>query len=537
MPELYERNNKKANLLQSKKVDQSIPEKTQDKKEKSSPESNHQSTRNSQHHSHHKETPKPCYNGLVLLDKRKMPYELKVDQLSDLSRLLKKEQISAFWNAFMLFDHYETCTINSTELAKTLGHLGIPVRIEDIQLIIDSYDDNQNGELDFEEYLNLMTNPDVFARILNKGRQSMHQNGNHGEGGSHDHQQTKQGKKDRGSQSARTSKKAIKNSNKDKNSTNSKKSSGTGKNTSRPVTTSNAVSNSSPSQMKIHRPTTFHTPNKPDYRDCIMYEVMNEFFNSKSLSEEQEEQIVGFYAKTMKTIHQDKKYTPHAAHVVHHYADGARSLGLTEKEIEHQIEAIKEQQRIETNEVKKHSPYAKPMAMIPAIPKNDKYRKKYKVMAANNEKEACAIWRDKPIVNYKVQLPSITVKEEKCAENLQVIRNKTAKVKNLYRVHLSEVQKQNSEKIWASLRFKKIPNQRLQDIVEEVFSAYTTNVRMQPLQDKPNYIAYSVDDFENVFQDDSDSEGSGVYDFLEPYQHAPFIQKRKERERKKSGRV
>merc|ERR1712025_336537 len=165
------------------------------------------------------------------------------------------------------------------------------------------------------------------------------------------------------------------------------------------------------------------------------------------------------------------------------------------------------------------------------------YKKKYKVMASNNQKEACAIWRDKPIVNYKVQLPSITVKEEKCAENLKRIRNKTAKVKNLYRVHLSEVQKANSEKIWASLRFKKIPNQRLKDIVEEVFSAYTTNVRMQPLQDKPNYIAYSVDDFENVFQNDSDSEGSGVYDFLEPYQHAPFIQKRKERERKKSGRV
>jgi len=262
-----------------------------------------------------------------------------------------------------------------------------------------------------------------------------------------------------------------------------------------------------------------------------MYEVMNEFFNSKSLSAEQEDQIVGFYAQTLKSVHHDKKYTPHAAHVVHHYADGARSLGLTEKEIEHQIEAIKEQQRVETNQQKKHSPYAKPMAMIPAIPKNDKYRKKYKVMAASNEREACAIWRDKPIVNYQVQLPSITVKEEKCAENLKLIRNKTAKVKNLYRVQLSEVQKNNSEKIWASLRFKKIPNQRLQDIVEEVFSAYTTNVRMQPLKDRPNYVAYTLDDYDNVFAEgDEEVKNDEVYDFLEPYRQAPFIRKRKERE-------
>lgn len=157
-------------------------------------------------------------------------------------------------------------------------------------------------------------------------------------------------------------------------------------------------------------------------------------------------------------------------------------------------------------------------------------------MASSNQKEACAIWRDKPIVNYKVQLPSITVKEEKCAENLKLIRNKTAKVKNLYRIHLSEVQKENSEKIWDSLRFKKIPNQRLKDIVEEVFSAYTTNVRMKPLKDKPNYIAYSVNDFAGIFDgNDSDDDGSGVYDFLEPYQHAPFIRKRKERERARTA--
>ena len=343
-----------------------------------------------------------------LVDRKGMPYKMDLKSLSDLASILKPQQISAFWNVFMLFDHYETCTINSTELTRTLCHLGIQVRVDDIEEMINQYDDNQNGELDFEEYLNLMTNPDCFSKIIS-------------------HAEDEHGKEEKG---------------KDKE------------------------------ERKVERPQNFHTPNKPDYRDCIMYEVMNEFFNSNALTAEQEEEIVGFYAKTMKTIHHHKHHTPHAAHVVHHYADGARSLGLTEKEIEHQINAIKKQRRCEKNQQKKHSPYAKPMAMIPPIPKNDKYKKKYKVMSSNNRKEASAIWRDKPIVNYKVKLPSITVKEEKCAENLKLIRKKTGKVKNNYRVKLSEVQADNTNKIWDSLRVKKIPNQRLQDMVEEVFSAY-----------------------------------------------------------------
>lgn len=190
-----------------------------------------------------------------LFDKRGNFYELKFDQLSEISKHLKKEQIAAFWNAFMLFDHYETCTINATELAKTLGHIGIPVKIEDIQSIIDCYDDNQNGELDFEEYLNLMTNPDVFARLMTNKvtasgagtaaghhsaqgvRASHHRPSSKTHGGSHD-ESRKSEKKDERSSGCKAQKNVA----------------------------------------VIQRPHTFHTPNKPDYRDCIMYEVMNEFF-------------------------------------------------------------------------------------------------------------------------------------------------------------------------------------------------------------------------------------------------------------------
>lgn len=442
------------------------------------------------HHVHTIQDARDYLSTIQLYDKRKKQYILKVNELSELSvKMLKREQIVAFWNAFMLFDHYETCTINAPELAKTLGHLGLPVKIEDIQSIIDCYDENQNGELDFEEYLNLMTNPEVFARLINKSRVSAMHSNNH-------------------ESNRRSTKSADANNRRSTRKTNSSK--------------------SASEKHEIKRPQNFHTPNKPDYKDCIMYEVMNEFFNSKSLSEEQEEQIVSFYAKTMNNMHHHKTYTPHAAHVVHHYADGARSLGLTEKEISCQIEAIKEQQRVETNKQKKYSPYANPMAMIPPIAKNDEYKKKYKVMAANNQKEACAIWRDKPIVNYKVQLPSITVKEEKCAENLKLIRKRTGKVRNKYRIKLSEQQKEFSTQIWDSLRFRKIPNQRLQDIIEEVFEAYTKVTRMQPLKDKPKTVAYSLHDFASIFNENDSDDDSGVYDFLEEYLQAPFIRKRKE---------
>lgn len=226
----------------------------------------------------------------------------------------------------------------------------------------------------------------------------------------------------------------------------------------------------------------------------------------------------------MNHFSHDKKYTPHAAHVVHHYADGARSLGLTEKEIQHQIDIINEQQKCETNEQKRNSPYAKPMAMIPPIAKTDEYKKKFTVMARNNEIENLAIWRDTPIINYHVDLPSITVKEEICAENLKLIRKKTYSVKNDYRIKLSKVQKDNSDNLWSTLRYQNIPNERLKDILKCVYGAYTTNVRMQPLK----WSSTLTNNNPKVFSDiDSDGGSSGLYDFLEPYSQAPFIRKKK----------
>merc|ERR1712159_525344 len=391
---------------------------------------------------------------MCLLDRKKTPYYVKKERLSQDSQKLLPTQIQAFWNAFLLFDHQETGTISAVELHSTLTHVGLHVTLEDLQAIIDENDDNGNGELDFEEYLNLMTDPHVFENILHRKTSS-------------------EARRDTVNTSGRASRKSP-------------------------------PRHSKHSAGRVTRPNTFHTPNKPDLKDCIMYEVMNEFFNANSLSEEQEHEIVKYYAKLQKKA-TNKQIQHHAAHVVHHYADGARSVGLTDKEIECQIQCIKEKQKHETNAMKRNSPYAKPMQMIPRIQQNKEYRKKYKIMSKNNAEETLAIWRGTPIVNYRVNLPRITVQDEKTFENLKKIRSKVYKVNNDYRVQLSSVQRRNSENLWSNLRHKHIPNERLKDILKEVYGAYTTHVRLQPLNYKPKQIAYSVHDFAAVFSSDDDS--------------------------------
>jgi len=371
-----------------------------------------------------------------LTDKKNRKYLVDRTKMSLTSNQLGHGQVIAFWNAFMLFDHYETGVISASELSTTLNHLGLHTNEQELQAIIDAHDDNGNGALDFEEYLNLMTDPSIFQAMM-------------------------QGNKPERKQ---------------------------------------------PEPVQTSRPTTFHTPNKPDYRDCLMYEVMNEFFNCKSLGADQEREIVGFYAKTLKHIHTHKPHQQHAAHVVHHYADGARSLGLTEKEIKQEIDKIREKQKCEKNEKKRNSPYANPMRMIPRMDKSIEYKKKYNVMSRNNTKEGHLIWRGTPIVNYKVNLPRLEVNWSKTFENLKKIRHKAHDKNNQYRIGLSEVQKTNNKKLWSMLRYQHIPCERLKDVLTEVYGAYTTHVTMQPLDSKPRYVAYSIHDFKSVFPDLSDSD-------------------------------
>jgi len=447
---------KKSEFHESKKTQEKAPEKpkinqarvsgSKTVQVKSSSHKNHSIEQRSTRSTNHGGSPfggknlKVHTSEIRLTDKKGRKYTADRSKMSHASNQLQHGQIIAFWNAFMLFDHYETGVISASELSTTLNHLGLHTNEKELQAIIDAHDDNGNGALDFEEYLNLMTDPSIFQAMMHSGR---------------------------------------------------------------------------PEKVEQHnssnRPTTFHTPNKPDYRDCLMYEVMNEFFNCKSLGADQEREIVGFYAKTLKHIHSHKPHQQHAAHVVHHYADGARSLGLTEKEIKEEIDKIREKQRCEKNEKKRNSPYANPMRMIPRMDKSIEYKKKYNVMSRNNIKEGHLIWRGTPIVNYQVKLPRLEVKCSKTFENLKKIRHKAHDKNNQYRIGLSDVQKTNNKKLWSMLRYQHIPCERLKDVLKEVYGAYTAHVTMQPLDSKPRYVAYSIHDFKSVFpdilsEDDSDDE-------------------------------
>lgn len=105
-----------------------------------------------------------------LTDKKGRKYTADRSKMSDASNQLQHGQIIAFWNAFMLFDHYETGVISASELSTTLNHLGLHTNEKELQAIIDAHDDNGNGALDFEEYLNLMTDPSIFQAMMHSGR-------------------------------------------------------------------------------------------------------------------------------------------------------------------------------------------------------------------------------------------------------------------------------------------------------------------------------------------------------------------------------
>ena len=97
--------------------------------------------------------------------------------------ILTDAQYQAFQEAFELFDKNGGGTIDAAELQKTLDDCGIYVNGDDLGMthilllipydnltlveIMLSLDHDGNGEVDFDEFLNLMTNTDVFLEVLN----------------------------------------------------------------------------------------------------------------------------------------------------------------------------------------------------------------------------------------------------------------------------------------------------------------------------------------------------------------------------------
>merc|ERR1712168_818738 len=183
--------------------------------------------------------------------------------------VLTDAQYQAFQEAFELFDKNGGGTIDAAELQKTLDDCGIYVNGDDLVEIMLSLDHDGNGEVDFDEFLNLMTNTDVFLEVLNTDD-------------------------------------------------------------------------------------TDDTEAKREARKrVVLFDALTEFLKKQALKGANE--IIGYYSKKYKTVHHYGTGMK-GAHVVGHYADVARLVGLTENELYTQLQNIKQHTNLSNEDLS--SPYA-----------------------------------------------------------------------------------------------------------------------------------------------------------------------------------
>jgi len=183
--------------------------------------------------------------------------------------ILTDAQYQAFQEAFELFDKNGGGTIDAAELQKTLDDCGIYVNGDDLVEIMLSLDHDGNGEVDFDEFLNLMTNTDVFLEVLN-------------------------------------------------------------------------TDNNDDTEAK-----------REARKRVVLFDALTEFLKKQALKGANE--IIGYYSKKYKTVHHYGTGQK-GAHVVGHYADVARLVGLTENELYTQLKDLKRHANLNQEDLS--SPYA-----------------------------------------------------------------------------------------------------------------------------------------------------------------------------------
>jgi len=183
--------------------------------------------------------------------------------------ILTDAQYQAFQEAFELFDKNGGGTIDAAELQKTLDDCGIYVNGDDLVEIMLSLDHDGNGEVDFDEFLNLMTNTDVFLEVLN-------------------------------------------------------------------------TDNNDDTEAK-----------REARKRVVLFDALTEFLKKQALKGANE--IIGYYSKKYKTVHHYGTGQK-GAHVVGHYADVARLVGLTENELYTQLKELKRHANLNQEDLS--SPYA-----------------------------------------------------------------------------------------------------------------------------------------------------------------------------------
>ncbi|XP_076821552.1 uncharacterized protein LOC143468310 [Clavelina lepadiformis] len=188
---------------------------------------------------------------------------------------LTQQQIMAFKEAFDLFDNDGGGTIDEHELKETLQSVGIEIEESEIHDIMSRVDKDGDGAIDFDDFLNLMTNTEMFMEAF--------------------------------------------------------------------------VSDHDPASEQ---------PQQRE-KDVVLFDAVTEFVKKSALKDAHE--IVGYYAKKYKKV-----VTPNTAnkgaHVVGHYANGARLLGLSQRQFIQQMKKLLQGQTFE-NKQERDSPYAQPLQM------------------------------------------------------------------------------------------------------------------------------------------------------------------------------
>ena len=71
----------------------------------------------------------------------------------------------------------------------------------------------------------------------------------------------------------------------------------------------------------------------------ILFDALTEFMKKQALRNAQE--LVGYYAKKYRKVAKKYAMANKGAHVVQHYADGARLIGLTDAQLFKQLKLLK----------------------------------------------------------------------------------------------------------------------------------------------------------------------------------------------------
>lgn len=195
------------------------------------------------------------------------------------STLLTKGQVEAFREVFELFDKNGGGTIDASELQKTLADVGINIDGADLHEVMLTLDGDGNGEVDFDEFLKLMTDTEMFIEALADKNNHIRKNSRAGHG------------------------------------------------------VSNRV---------------------------VLFDALTQFMKTQAINNASE--IVGYYAKKYRKDAKKFMYamTNKGAHVVQHYADGARLIGLTDAQLFKQLKLLQSHQKEQNlNKDELQSPYAK----------------------------------------------------------------------------------------------------------------------------------------------------------------------------------